>query len=179
VYETTKILEDNVRNINKLIKKGTIPLLPYYKKVHHIKGCNSLRGCTVYTLSIPRHCWASPYRVGDIDLAMFKDKDVDKYKRTENRGVNELKLIKGVFRKNGISTVGKKLPSHKKITCVFNELIHIPNFVQLITDNKGLLDVEEGVADADAIDNNKHKMLELYPFALQKSQMCNKCPLYH
>jgi DNA replication protein DnaC len=77
-----------------------------------------------------------------------------------------------IFEKKGISVDDDNLPIPDQLTAAFNELICIPNLVQLINGNMGLSDVQTGEADIETRLKNKEKMVSIYPDTLRMSRKC-------
>jgi hypothetical protein len=96
------------------------------------------------------------YRVGEIDVNRFKREHKNQYK-----------LINDILSKYSINLNDDISVTPERLKDVFNELISIPNLVQLLADGKG--DVKSGVADTETIVANKQKMAEIYPHSLEMS----------
>jgi len=64
-----------------------------------------------------------------------------------------------------------KLTSHKKAKPheFFNELIMLPNLVELIEKDAGMPAIKRAPADADTVVANKYKLIELFPRTLAKT----------
>lgn len=114
---------------------------------------------------------SSPYQVCEIDINQFKKGHKKHYKL-----INEVLVKNHIYLNNDASITPERLIG------AFNELINIPNLLQLLADNKELSKVQTGTADTETILKNKQKMAEIYPLALERSQKfkivcCDICSL--
>ncbi len=83
---------------------------------------------------------------------------------------NQYKLIDEVLVKNDIYLNDDTSFTQERLICAFNELINIPNLLQLLADNKGLSEAQSGIAGAETVHKNKQKVIEiLSPLARDKS----------
>ena len=96
-----------------------------------------------------------PFCVSEIDIDWFKKEHKYQYN-----------LINDTLEKLKISLKNNNSVTPKRLTKAFNELIHIPNLIQLLNENKGIPGVWSEVPDRDTIVTNKQKMLEIYPHTL-------------
>lgn len=76
------------------------------------------------------------------------------------------KLINEKFTNNGINP--NKINARQLID-VFNELIQIPNFIQLISEDKGLSYAQQTLADKNTIIQNKRKISEIFNLSIVKT----------
>jgi hypothetical protein len=100
----------------------------------------------------------SPYSEDEIDLNWFK-----KEHKNQHKVVNDI-LVKYKIDLNDDNSV-----TSERLRDAFNELINISNLVQLLAENKGISDVQSGIADMETIVANKQKMAEIYPHSLEKT----------
>jgi tetratricopeptide (TPR) repeat protein len=103
----------------------------------------------------------SPYFLGEIDFKQFKNEHTSR-----NILINDVLAIRFDQKGEKFTIDGLKE--------VFNELIRIPNLIQLLNENKGISFVQDGKADEKTISANKRKMAEIYPLTLEKSRNYKK-----
>jgi hypothetical protein len=102
---------------------------------------------------------SSLFQVAEIDTETFKTE----YTRDQYRVVDEV-LVENNVVLNQPATF-----TAERIITTFNELILIPNLVELINTNNGLSSAVSGRADSAAISANKQSLVAIYPGALMRS----------
>lgn len=92
---------------------------------------------------------SSAYDKNDVESEYFKEECLN----TRHRLIND------------IISAYKKLKSFE----VLNELIKIPNMIELLNKNIGLSNVQKGIIDAATVTANKYKLIEIFPLTLEKT----------
>jgi HEAT repeat protein len=100
---------------------------------------------------------ADPYQIYDINAPSF------------GQETNHYKVINDVLAKYKINSIDDHLTMIEQLTKAFNELISIPNLIELIHDEKGTVKRDEGTANTATIIANRQIMESIYPLTLRSS----------